>query len=491
MLTCPCSFKSIDPTPARGAAQPQDHSGTVAFTIRDTESEEPSTVSVSEITTRHLRRLASSASDYLGKKVTAAVITVPSDFTDDQKAALNKAAKDADIEVLQLITEPIAALLAHDRRENHQPADKTVVVADLGANRSDVAVVSVRGGMYSILATAHDYAIGGIKLDEAIQDYAAKEFIKKHKVDPRENERGLAKMRLESEACKKALSLGSSASFAVESLANGIDFTMNLNRTRYDMLASKIYGRFAQMIQEAIKKADLDVLDIDEVLISGGTAHTPRIASNLGSLFPETTTIIAPSTDAAAINPSELTARGAALQAYMIESYDTEDIDQSTHAAVTVTPHLAQTIGIVLDDGAFQAIIPSETPLPVRRTVNLTTSSESETALIRVAEGIRDIKVTQPEPKAKENGKAADDDDEDDEDDDDEDEEEETREKVWKVGTVVGELALKDIKKGTKITVQIQIGADLETTISAMQIGAGKPGVKGSIPGSGANGAAH
>ncbi|KAB8356584.1 hypothetical protein FH972_024166 [Carpinus fangiana] len=482
-------FKSIDPTTARGAAQPQEHESTVAFSIRDSESESPSTVTVSEIATRHLRRLAASASDYLGKKVTAAVITVPTDFTQAQKAALVKAAKDADIEVLQLITEPIAALLAHDRREDHRPADKTVVVADLGANRSDVAVVSVRGGMYSILATTHDYAVGGLKLDETIQEYVAKEFVKKHKVDPRETDRGLAKMRLESEACKKALSLGSSASFAVESLANGIDFTLNLNRTRYDMLAGKVYGRFVQLIQDAIVKAELDVLDIDEVLVSGGTAHTPRIASNLGSIFPESTQIVAPASDAAAINPSELTARGAALQAYMIESYDTEDIDQSTHAAVTVTPHLAKSIGLVLTGDEFKPIIPAETPLPVRRTVNFTATSDSEAALIRVAEGIRDIKITQPEPKAKQNGKATDNDEDDDEDEDSEEEDEEKRETMWKVGNVVGELALKDVKKGSKVTVQVQVGADLEITMSAMV--AGKSGVKGSVPGSAANGAAH
>ncbi|KAI7977351.1 hypothetical protein EIK77_004767 [Talaromyces pinophilus] len=260
-------FKSIDPTPAHQSAHPQQSDSTVAFTIQDTDAETPSTVTVSEITTRHLRRLKQSATDFLGKTVNAAVITVPTNFSDAQREALVAAAKNADIEVLQLIHEPVAALLAYDARPDAVVEDKLVVVADFGGIRSDVAVVASRGGMYSVLATVHDYELGGANLDQVVIDHFAKEFIKKHKVDPREDARGLAKLKLEGEATKKALSIGTNATLSIESLVNGIDYGSTINRTRYELLSGKIFSQFTGLIESAVKKAELDVLDIDEVCL--------------------------------------------------------------------------------------------------------------------------------------------------------------------------------------------------------------------------------
>jgi len=217
----------------------------------------------------------------LGHQVNAAVITVPTNFTDQQKHALNQAAKAAGIEVLQFIPEPVAAVLAYDARAESQISDKIVVVADLGGTRSDIAVIASRGGMYSILATAHDYDFNGAKLDEVLIDHFAKEFIKKNKTDPRETPRSLAKLKLEVEATKKALSLSSNASISVESLADGIDFSSTINRTRYELLASKIFAGFTRAIEGAVKKAELDVLDIDEVSVH--TLHHTPLPSPLTS----------------------------------------------------------------------------------------------------------------------------------------------------------------------------------------------------------------
>ncbi len=120
--------------------------------------------------------------------------------------------------------------------------------------------------MYSMLSTMHDYESGGTQLDQVLIDHFAKEFLKKHKSDPRQNERSLAKLKLEAEATKKALSLGANASLSVESLAEGIDFSSTINRTRYELLASKVFAAFTRLVEDAVRKADLDVLDIDEVL---------------------------------------------------------------------------------------------------------------------------------------------------------------------------------------------------------------------------------
>ncbi|KAF2197956.1 heat shock protein-like protein 70 [Delitschia confertaspora ATCC 74209] len=488
-------FKSIDPTPCHQSAHPVQHESTIAFKIKDGADETENTVTVSEITTRHLRRLKNSASDYLGKDVNAAVITVPTNFGDTQKEALTKAAKEAGIEVLQFINEPVAAVLAYDARPEAKLSDKIVVVADLGGIRSDVAVIASRGGIYTILATAHDYDVAGTQLDKVLMDHFAKEFMKKHKTggDPRENDRSLAKLKLESEAVKKALSIGASANFSVESLANGIDYTATINRSRYELLASKHFQAFTRLVTHAVEKAELDPLDISEIILAGGSAHTPRIASSLQSAFPETTTVLAPSTSPTALNPSELAVRGAAIQASLVQEFDVEDIVQSTHPMVTVTPHLSHAVGVLCisdseESGVFQSIVDAETPLPVRRTAIISTPREGGDVLIKLTEGARHIKVTKPEPKPKAEKTKSDSDDEDS--DEDSEEEEEIREKTWKVGKVLAEAALKELKKGAKVEVQINIDANLNVNCIFREVG-GKGGVRGLLAGGkGQNGSA-
>ncbi|PGH29144.1 hypothetical protein GX50_08105 [[Emmonsia] crescens] len=479
-------FKSIDPTPCHASAHPQLHDSTVAFTIHDTTNEEPSTVTVSEITTRHLRRLRRSASEFLGKDVNAAVFTIPTNFSDAQRTALTAAAKAAGIEVLQFIPEPVASLLAYDARPEAVVKDKLVVVADLGGTRSDVAVIASRGGMYTILATAHDYELGGAQLDQGLIDHFSKEFIKKHKTDPRENAKSLAKLKLESELTKKALSLGTNATLSIESLANGVDFSSTVNRTRYELLSGKVFASFIKLIEESVKKADLDILDIDEVILCGGTSHTPKIARLAQSLFPATTTILAPSTSATAINPSDLSARGAAIQASLIEEFEKDDIEQSTHPMVTVTPHLEKAIGIQLISATdeahaiFKPLLHPETALPARRIAQYAVPKAGGDILIRVCEGIREIKVTKPEPKEKNTAKQADSEDDEDSDFDSDDDEEEVREMAWKVSKPIAEFAVKGVKANGKVEVMVGVSEQLAVQITAREVG-GKGGVRGMV----------
>ncbi|KAJ5132340.1 Ribosome-associated complex subunit SSZ1 [Penicillium atrosanguineum] len=476
-------FKDIDPTPSHQSAHPQQNGSTVAFTIRDTASETPNTVTVSEITTRHLRRLKQSATDFLGKDVNSAVITVPTDFTDAQRTALVAAAKEAGIEVLQLIAEPVAAVMAYDGRPEATVSDKLVVVADLGGTRSDVAVVASHGGMYTILATAHDYELGGASLDQIIIDHFAKEFMKKHKTDPREDARGLAKLKLEGEGTRKALSLSPNAQLSVESLADGIDYGSTINRTRFEMLSGKVFAQFTGLIEQVVKKAGLDVLDIDEVIFSGGASHTSKIAQLAQNIFSEKTTILAPSTSVSALNPSELSARGAAFQASLVQEFDHEDIEQSIHPMVTATPHLSKAIGVEFQSATettFQPLLTAETALPARRIAQYTAPKDGGDILVRVCEGAREIKVTKPEAKAKQE-KPADDSDSDFDSDDEEDED--IREIVWKTEKPVAELAVKGVKAGGKVEVMVHVNPDLGLQIAVREVG-GSTAVRGAINGS-------
>jgi molecular chaperone DnaK (HSP70) len=386
------------------------------------------------------------------------------------------------LEVLQLISEPIAAVLAYDARSESKVSDKMVVVADLGGTRSDVAVVASRGGMYTILATAHDYEFAGVHLDKVLQDHFAKEFIKWNSSDPRENQRAFAKLKLEAEATKKALSIGTNANFSVESLAEGIDFASTINRLRYETIGRKVFEGFNRLIEGVVKKAGLDVLDIDEVILSGGTSHTPKIASNMASIFPPTTTILAPSTTATAINPSELQARGAALQASLIQEFEKEDIEQSTHPAVTTVKHLTNAIGVLSisadeNQGIFTPIIATETAIPARRTIHINAPKEGGDILVKIVEGGSHIRVSQVEKQPKEaNG-----DEDDSEEEDSDDEPEEQREKVWKVGKVLAEAAVRGVKKGGKVEVMINVAGDMGVTVTVREVGE-KGGVRGALP---------
>lgn len=497
-----CSFKSIDPSACHASAHPIPHGDTVAFSVHDDAGkEEPNVVTVSEAMTRSLCRLKRSASDFFGKDVNAAVVTVPTDFTDAQRNALAAAAKAAGLDVLQFIAEPLSALLAYDGRPDVAPtvaaADRIVVIADLGGTRSDVTVVAARGGMYTILATVHDYTLGGVQLDQVLIEHFAKEFIKKHKTDPRNDVRGLAKLKMEAEATKKALSIGANASFSVESLVDGIDYRATINRTRYELLAGRVFGRFTSLITDAVHKAALDTLDVNQVILAGGTSHTPKIARLVQAVFPpsptSSTAVLAPATNPTAINPSELSARGAAIQASLIEQYEHDDIDQSAHPMVTVTPHLARAVGIEILTSSpggdaqpalsFKPVLAADTALPARRLAHFNVPASGGNVLVRVAEGEREIKVTKPEPKPNSEKKEkadGEDEDEDESDLDEEEEEEEIREVVWKTTKPLAELAVRDVKAGGKVEAMVHVDDNLGVQLTAREVGS-KGGVRGAV----------
>jgi molecular chaperone DnaK (HSP70) len=222
------------------------------------------------------------------------------------------------------------------------------------------------------------------------------------------------------------------------------------------------------------------------VILSGGTSHTPRIASNVSALFPPTTKVLSPSTSPTAINPSDLSARGAAIQASLIQEFDLEDISQSAHPMVTVTPHLQKAIGVLvlsdtLERGIFRPILAADTAAPARRTLVFATPKEGGDVLVKICEGERGIKVTTTARKGAKNGTAessSDGDGSGEDDDDDDDDEEEVREKVWSVGAVLAEAAVRGVRKGGRVEVVVNVSGDLAVQVTAREVG-GKGGVRG------------
>lgn len=465
-------YSEVDPTYSHASAHPIEEGGKVGFTLKNTD-QDAKFVSVEEVSVRHLTRIRESASDFLGKPIDGAVLALPSDFSAERKEAIVSVAKEAGIKVLQVINEPSAALLAHVAARNTTNEDKIYVVADFGGTRSDGAVIAVRGGMFTILATHHDYELGGSKLDDAFIGYIAKEFEKQHSVDPMTDARAIAKMKAEVEVAKKTLSNTTSSNFAVESLSQGIDYNTTVNRLRFELVGRPIFAKFASFVEELVKKAELDPLAINEVLLVGGSSFIPKIASSVGAVFSENTNIIAPSTDSKAIPPNELVARGAAIQASLISGFDDEEIAESLQPVVTVAPHTTKPIGVVNADGSFTTVIDAFTPVPIRKTKVFEASGPS---LIKLSEANSEIEVTKLEKPPKE--EKAEDDDESDW-SDEEDEDEEVRKLVYKPNKEIAELALKGA--GQQVEVVLNITKDSKLQIAARDTKNGDVAARGEI----------
>ncbi len=476
-------FDDIDASVSEFSAHPLSKDGKVVYKIpitkinEDGESETiEEEISVEEITARHLKTLKAAAEDYIGKPVEGAVLTVPTNCSEHEKAVLLQVAKSIDLNILQLINEPSAALLAHTASISEEALleDKVYLVADFGGSRSDGAIIAIRGGILTILATSHDYELGGNKLDDALVEFFAKEFEKKYKANPRSNERSLAKLKAESADTRKTLSNVTSATISIDSLADGYDFHTTINRMRFELVARSALNQMTTFVESLVKKADLDVLDIDEVLLVGGTSFTPKLASNISFLFPESTVVVSPSTNSKAVDPSELIARGAALQASMLEPFDQDEITESLQPVVVNASHLQKEIGILDAAGKFISIVSLETAIPIRKSIKLKSAETKGDLLIEIYEGKRNIKITKVEKPAK--GESNDDDESDWSDEEEEDEE--IREKEILPGTKLGELILRNVEANSVVEIVANATREGQLHISAKS---GSQAVRGDI----------
>ncbi|GAA5825788.1 hypothetical protein JCM11251_000369 [Rhodosporidiobolus azoricus] len=389
-----------------------DSNGSPAFTVeidgKDT------TLTAHDCAVRFLRVLLSYATDFLGRPISDAVLSVPSDFSDSQVQALVAAAQEAGINVVQTIPETAAALTAYAATEiaetKDYPIDRNSVVLDVGATTTTATVVAVRDGLFHPLASVVERGLGGDLFDEKLMDWFGKEFTKKTKValEP-SNHRAQIKLRLAVEVTKKSLSASTTAPCSVEALAEGMDFHGNVNRSRFDLLSASVYSRIIGKVEEALKKANLDPLQVQEVILSGGTTKLPAVADKLYNLFPESTFITNH------IEPDEVLAKGAALQAQSLRSTfpssspNADDLlrASTTETSVVSPPALAQPIGFVLEPEesdpsklAFVTLLDQHTPLPARRIVDLPLESDTVSEVVLALwEGEAYIKVTPAETK--------------------------------------------------------------------------------------------
>lgn len=496
----PRSYSELsDAEKARSSAPVIDDKGTPSFKVAIDGSE--TVLSAHDVAVRYIRSLFNTAKDFLsGTPIAGAVLSAPLSFKAEQIAALKAAASEAGLIVLQIIPAPAAAVTAYGltspREGGLLPAhpdgeegvdyapgtelDRNVAVVDMGGSSTSVTVLAARAGVYSLLSSVHDPALGGFQVDEALVAYFAKEFTKKTKVniDP-SNARAWAKLRNEAEHTKRALSASASAQCAVESLAEGIDFSGSINRMRLDLLAGPVYGKVVKKVEEALKEAKLDVSQVDEVILAGGSARLPGLTNQLLALFPEDghTKITA------SIDADQVIGRGCAIHSQTIAGTP-EDAPERKHlidlaqlpptangslkAPVTskpvglVVPGDASKNAAVVDGELFVTLLPAQTPLPARRSYMFPASAAGK-VLLSFAEGTPDVKVEKVDPPAR---------DEDDEDDEDdlEDEPEEKRTAIVKANKArLAEVAAEAAAKGDKVPVEIVALVDGSVTITVGQ----------------------
>ncbi|KII83898.1 hypothetical protein PLICRDRAFT_46672 [Plicaturopsis crispa FD-325 SS-3] len=388
------------------------------------------TLTVSEVNTLFIQSLVQSAQDFLGRKVSGAVFSVPVSFDDTQRAALKKAAEAAGVQVLQLLDEPGAASVT----VNTNPPipelnkDRTQLVVDLGASSLSLALLSLRQGLVYALATSSHPDIHGEHLDDALITFFAKEFTKKTKtplsVAPATDvadKRAEAKLRLAVEHTKRTLSASpGAASCSVESLKDGLDYTGSINRMRFDLLARPVYTKVADAVKALVEGTGVDLHEIDEVVYVGGSTSLPGLDETLAATLRED--VVTPFSIGTVVgggvgDPTTILARGCALQAKLLVSIGESEEDLKVRAAFEKGSEWAKarvvtkSIGVLFPGGeepgelggTWVKVIPGETALPARRTVHLEADLGEAGAGKKVAlevwevkEGVRVEKVKPP-----------------------------------------------------------------------------------------------
>lgn len=458
-------FAEADVSKCANGAPAVEIDGKVGFIVSRGDGKEER-LTVDEVVSRHLRKLKLAAEDYSGSKISEIVLTVPTTFSQVQKDALKAAAEKTGLKVAQLINEPSSSLLAHVERFAFKE-DVNVVVADFGGTRSDAAVIAIRGGVFTVLASKYDTHLGGDELDAELIEFFAKDFEKKNKSNPRTNTRSMAKLRHNAIITKKTLSNTQTATISVESLADGLDYHTSINRMRFELVTNKVFSKFSSFVTDVIAQAELDPLDINAVLLCGGVAYTPKLATNLEFLLPESVAILGASSKNASNAPNELCASGAALQARLVSDYDAEELTGALQPAIINTPHLPNAIGLLGAQGEFHPVLLPETSYPVQK--KLTLEDAQGDLLVGVYEGKHHFEEKTLDPPSKEEKKEGDDE-EDEEWSSEEEEPEVIREKLYTPQTKLMELGVKGVK-GLELAFNINKDGVLRVTAKDLKTG--------------------
>jgi molecular chaperone DnaK len=329
-----------------------------------------------EISAMVLTKMKQTAEDYLGEKVTDAVITVPAYFDDAQRQATKDAGQIAGLNVLRIINEPTAAALAYGLDKKHE---KTIAVFDLGGGTFDVSILELGDGVFEVKATNGDTFLGGEDFDLILVDYLADEFKKEQGIDLRKDTMALQRLKEAAEKAKHELSSSMETDinlpFITADASGPKHMNLKISRAKFEALCSNLLKRLEEPCRVALRDAGLSASDIGEVILVGGMTRMPAVQARVKEIFGKEAS--------KSVNPDEAVAIGAAVQGGVLQG-DVKDV-----LLLDVTP---LSLGIETYGGVFTKLIEKNTTIPTRKSQVFSTAADNQPAVsIHVLQGEREM----------------------------------------------------------------------------------------------------